>query len=145
MKGGMRQQERAGEGSKGKIQFWLEMGFSLSWELWSVTQVPHLCAPPSSGSGSPPLCPLSGSVSLAWQGPFSGGGGPGLSSASLSTVELKGSGRDTSLNATGSLSALSCYPLIVDLGLIGSEPHSRLDSLCFLASHHLPPCLSDPK
>lgn len=54
----MRQQERAGEGSEGRIQFWLEMGFLLILKLWSMTQVLHLCAPPSgSGSGSLPLPP----------------------------------------------------------------------------------------
>lgn len=85
---------------------------------------------------SPPL-PHSPSVwvSPVWQGPFSGEEGrSGMSSASLSTVELKGSGRDTNLNATISLSDLSYCLLLVDLGLIASGPHSRLDLLCFLTS-----------
>lgn len=83
---------------------------------------------------SPPHSP-SVWVSPVWQDPFSGEeGSSGVSSASLSTVELKGSRRDTNLNATVSLSDLSYCLLLVDLGLIGSGPHSRLDLLCFLTS-----------
>lgn len=74
-------------------------------------------------------------VSPVSQSPFSGEkGSSGVSSASLSTVELKGFGRDTNLNVTVSLSDLSYCLLLSDLGLIGSGPHSRLDLLCFLTS-----------
>lgn len=91
---------------------------------------PHLRAQQSRRSGSPPLSTLIFRVDVtclarpaeACQQQRSGYGGSGM---------------DTNLNPTAPLSHLSCCPLIVDLGLLGSGPHWGLKFLCLLASSRL--------